>query len=53
MTRPSSGTKRVAFYLSKIQIDRLSKLAKKNGLPGSEILRRAIDEYWDKQKGEK
>ena len=32
--------KRVNFYISKLQIDRLDKLARKSGLSASEILRR-------------
>jgi hypothetical protein len=50
MVRTASGMKRVNFYISKLQIDRLGKLAKKAGLSVSEILRRAIDEYWGKKK---
>ncbi len=45
MARPKSGMKRVAFYLSPNQIERIQKLARKHGLPASEILRRAIDAY--------
>ena len=53
MVRTKTGMKRVDFYLSKIQIERLAKLSKKSGLSASEILRRAIDEYWEKQKGKR
>jgi hypothetical protein len=53
MTRKSSGMKRTAFYLSKTQIDKLQKLARKDGLSASEILRRIIDEYWERQGQEK
>lgn len=45
--------KRVNFYISKLQIDRLDKLARKSGLSASEILRRAIDEYWERQEKKK
>jgi predicted DNA-binding protein len=31
-------------------MDRLKKLSQKTGLSVSEILRRAIDEYWGKKK---
>lgn len=50
MVRTATGMKRINFYLSKIQIERLNKLSKKSGLSASEIMRRAIDEYWEKQK---
>jgi hypothetical protein len=50
MVRPVTGMKRTAFYLSKTQIDKLKKMAQKAGLSASEILRRAIDEYFDKNK---
>jgi predicted DNA-binding protein len=39
--------KRCNFYLADIQIKRLKAINKKTGLPLSDILRRAIDEYWD------
>jgi predicted DNA-binding protein len=49
--------KRMNFYLSDLQIKRLSSMSKKTGLSASEILRRAIDEYWErfeaKEKGGK
>jgi hypothetical protein len=45
--------KRVNYYLSTVQLKRLESLSKKTGLSASEILRRAIDEYWEKNKGEK
>ena len=38
--------KRCNFYLADIQIKRLKAIQKKTGLPLSDILRRAIDEYW-------
>jgi predicted DNA-binding protein len=40
--------KRMNFYLAEIQIKRLKAISKKTGLSASEILRRAIDEYWEK-----
>ena len=40
--------KRVNYYLSEVQLKRLESLSKKTGLSASEILRRAIDEYWDR-----
>jgi predicted DNA-binding protein len=36
------------FYLSEIQLKRLSAMSKKLGFSASEILRRAIDEYWER-----
>jgi len=43
------------FYLTQLQTDRLKRLSRKTGLSASEILRRAIDEYWERQttKGKK
>ncbi len=40
--------KRMNFYLADMQIRRLKAIQKKTGLPLSDILRRAIDEYWEK-----
>jgi len=40
--------KRCNFYLADIQIRRLKAIQKKTGLPLSDILRRAIDEYWER-----
>jgi predicted DNA-binding protein len=46
--------KRSNFYLADIQIKRLKSIKKKTGLPLSDILRRAIDEYWERfEKKEK
>ena len=47
--------KRLNFYLTDIQVKRLQTMSKKTGLTASEILRRAIDEYWEKfeRKGKK
>jgi len=42
--------KRMNFYLTEIQVKRLQAMSKKTGLTASEILRRAIDEYWEKFK---
>lgn len=42
--------KRTNFYLSEIQIKKLEQLSKKTGLSMSELLRRAIDEYFEKVK---
>ena len=41
---------RANFYLSELQVKRLKMMSKKTGLSASEILRRAIDEYWEKFK---
>ncbi len=40
--------KRCNYYLADIQIKRLKAIQKKTGLPLSDILRRAIDEYWER-----
>jgi len=40
--------KRCNFYLADIQIKRLKAIQKKTGLSLSDILRRAIDEYWER-----
>jgi len=40
--------KRINFYLAEIQIKRLKSISKRTGLSASEILRRAIDEYWER-----
>jgi len=40
--------KRMNFYLADLQIRRLRAINKKTGLPLSDILRRAIDEYWER-----
>jgi hypothetical protein len=46
--------KRRNFYLSDLQFKRLSLMSKKLELSASEILRRAIDEYWERfEKKEK
>lgn len=45
--------KRMNFYLADMQIRRLTAIQKKNGLPLSDILRRTIDEYWERFRKEK
>jgi len=42
--------KRMNFYLADIQIRRLKAIQKKTGLPLSDTLRRAIDEYWERHE---
>jgi hypothetical protein len=36
------------FYLSELQLKRLTLMSTKMGLSASEILRRAIDEHWER-----
>jgi predicted DNA-binding protein len=36
------------FYLSDLQLKRLNAMSKTLGLSASEILRRAIDEFWER-----
>jgi len=45
--------KRMNFYLADMQIKRLNALHRKTGLPLSDILRRAIDEYWENYERKK
>lgn len=47
--------KRMNFYLANLQSSRLKAINKKTGLPLSDILRRAIDDYWERfeKKGKK
>ena len=40
--------KRMNFYLTDVEVKRLSEMSKKTGLTASEIVRRAIDEYWER-----
>jgi len=40
--------KRLNFYLTDIQVKRLQMMSKKTGLTASEIIRRAIDDYWER-----
>ena len=42
--------KAVNFYVAKKQIEQLKVLSRKTGLPVSEHVRRAIDEYLEKKK---
>jgi predicted DNA-binding protein len=57
MRKPNESVirgKRMNFYLAEIQIKRLKSISGKTGLSASEILRRAIDEYWERyEKREK
>ncbi|MGA2462803.1 MAG: ribbon-helix-helix protein, CopG family [Thermodesulfobacteriota bacterium] len=39
--------KRIDITISEIHIKRLKTMVKKSGLTVSEIIRRAIDEYWE------
>jgi hypothetical protein len=50
--RIEGGKRRIRsnFYLTELQTERLKRLSKKTGLSVSEILRRAVDEYWERQK---
>ena len=46
--------KRRNFYLTDLQYKRLNSMSRKMGLSASELLRRAIDEYWERfEKKEK
>ena len=36
--------------MTEIQIKRLKSMSKKTGLSVSDLVRRAIDEYWEKSK---
>jgi arsenate reductase-like glutaredoxin family protein len=40
--------KRVDYYLTESQIEQLKKLSKQSGLSVSEIIRRALDKYFEK-----
>jgi predicted DNA-binding protein len=40
--------KRMNFYLTEVQVKRLQAMSKKTGLTASELIRRAIDEYWER-----
>jgi len=42
--------KRVNYYVSEVQLKRLESLSRQTGLSASEILRKAIDEYWGRNK---
>jgi len=45
--------KRMNFYLADVQIKRLKRISQRMGLSASEILRRAIDEYWEEVQKKK
>jgi len=47
--------KRLDITLSELHIRKLKTMSKKMGLSASELIRRAIDEYWErfKSKGKK
>ena len=45
--------KRKNFYVTDLQEKRLRMMSKKTGLSESELLRRAIDEYWERFKSKK
>jgi predicted DNA-binding protein len=40
--------RRKNFYVTDLQEKRLRTMSKKTGLSESELLRRAIDQYWEK-----
>ncbi len=40
--------KRQNFYLTDVQVKRLQMMSKKTGLTASEIIRRAVDVYWER-----
>ena len=42
------GMVRVGLYFSELQMKRIKSMAKKKGLTASEIIRRMIDEGFDK-----
>lgn len=43
--------KRIDITISEVHIKRLKTMTKKTGVSVSEVIRRAIDEYWEKFKG--
>ena len=45
--------KRINHHLTEEQIKKLKALSKKSGLSASELIRRALDEYFEKIKGVK
>jgi len=51
--RPKTSKSRANFYLTDKQLQQIKTLSQKTGLSYSEILRRAIDEYLDRQKKRK
>jgi metal-responsive CopG/Arc/MetJ family transcriptional regulator len=40
--------KRIDITLSEVHIKKLRTLSKKMGVSASEVIRRAIDEYWER-----
>jgi hypothetical protein len=50
VVRPKTGKKRLDFYLTETQVEKMKALSEKTGLSVSEHMRRAIDEYLDRQK---
>jgi predicted DNA-binding protein len=42
--------KRIDITISEVHIKRLKTLAKKTGVSVSEVIRRTIDDYWEKFK---
>ncbi len=48
--KPKTAKSRANFYLTDRQRAQIRKLSEKTGLSYSEILRRAIDEYLERQK---
>lgn len=51
--RPKTAKSRANFYLTDNQLAQIKKLSKETGLSYSELLRRAIDEYLERQKSKK
>jgi len=47
--------KRINITISDVHIKRLKTMAKKTGVTVSDLIRRAVDEYWDRfeKKGKK
>ena len=41
--------KRTNFYMSVVQLSKLDKLSRKTGLSVSELVRRAIDQYLERE----
>jgi metal-responsive CopG/Arc/MetJ family transcriptional regulator len=42
--------KRIDITISELHIKRLKTMVKKSGLTVSEIIRRALDEYWERHE---
>lgn len=45
MFNKGNPMKRVNYYLSELQLDKLKKLSTETGISVSEIIRRAVDKY--------